>query len=78
MYLSRNYVFKEILPHPLVKNDERCTSVVLDAMEDVSSGSEDCYFAEAPRNCLRIAEDCLVISSSESTIPLPSHRRQVI
>ena len=68
MYLSRNYVFKEILPHPLVKNDERCTSVVLDAMEDVSSGSEDCYFAQAPRNCLRIAEDCLVISSSKSTI----------
>ena len=27
VYMSRNYVFKEILPHPLVKNNETCTAV---------------------------------------------------
>ena len=68
VYISRNYVFKEILPHPLVKNDERCTSVILDAMKDVSSGSEECYFAQAPRNCLRTAVDCLVVSRENRTI----------
>ena len=68
VYISRNYVFKEILPHPLVKNDERCTSVILDAMKDVSSGSEECYFAQAPRNCLRTADDCLVVSRENRTI----------
>ena len=24
VYMSRNYVFKEVVPHPLVKNDETC------------------------------------------------------
>ena len=40
VYMSRNYVFKEISPHPLLKDDETCRTLVLDAMKVVSSGSE--------------------------------------
>ena len=40
VYMSRNYVFKEISPHPLLKYDETCRALVLDAMKVVSSGSE--------------------------------------
>ena len=68
VYMSRNYVFKEVVPHPLVKNNEKCTAFVLEAMRDVSCGSEECYFAQPPRNCLKSAEDCLVFTDETCTI----------
>ena len=61
IYLSRNYVLNEIFPHPMVTDDKACTAFVLDAMKEVSSGSEECFFAQAPRNCLKTTEDCLVV-----------------
>ena len=61
IYLSRNYVLNEILPHPMVTDGKACTAFVLDAMKEVSSGSEECFFAQAPRNCLKTTEDCLVV-----------------
>ena len=64
IYLSRNYVFNEIFPHPLVTNDNACTALVLDTVKDVSSGSEECFFAQAPRNCLKTTEDCLVVAGA--------------
>ena len=68
IYLSRNYVLNEIFPHPLVTNDKACTAFVLDAVKDVSSGSEECFFAQAPRNCLKTTEDCLVVSADPKTL----------
>ena len=68
IYLSRNYVFNEIFPHPLVSNDKACTAFVLDTVKDVSSGSEECFFAQAPRNCLKTTEDCLVVSAGTKTL----------
>ena len=68
IYLSRNYVLNEILPHPLVTSDKACTAFVLDAVKDVSSGSEECFFAQAPRNCLKTTEDCLVVSGDNKTL----------
>ena len=68
IYLSRNYVLNEIFPHPLVTNDKACTAFVLDAVKDVSSGSEECFFAQAPRNCLKTTEDCLVVSADTKTL----------
>ena len=68
IYLSRNYVLNDILPHPLVTNDKACTAFVLDAVKDVSSGSEECFFAQAPRNCLKTTEDCLVVSGDAKTL----------
>lgn len=62
IYLSRNYAFNEIFPHPLVANDKACTAFVLDTVKDVSSGSEECFFAQAPRNCLKTTEECLVVA----------------
>ena len=64
IYLSRNYVFNEIFPHPLVTNDNACTALVLDTVKHVSSGSEECFFAQAPRNCLKTTEDCLVVAGA--------------
>ena len=68
IYLSRNYVLNEIFPQPLVTNDKACTAFVLDAVKDVSSGSEECFFAQAPRNCLKTTEDCLVVSADPKTL----------
>ena len=68
IFLSRNYVFNEIFPHPLVSNDKACTAFVLDTVKDVSSGSEECFFAQAPRNCLKTTEDCLVVSADTKTL----------
>ena len=68
VYLSRNYVFNEIFPHPLVSNDKVCTAFLLDTVKDVSSGSEECFFAQAPRTCLKTTEDCLVVSADTKTL----------
>ena len=68
IYLSRNYVLNELFPQPLVTNDKACTAFVLDAVKDVSSGSEECFFAQAPRNCLKTTEDCLVVCADNKTL----------
>ena len=68
IYLSRNYVFNEILPHPFVNEDKECAAFVLDAMKEVSSGSEECFFAQTPRNCLKTTEDCLVFLGPSKTL----------
>ena len=68
IYLSRNYVFNEIFPHPLVTNDKACTAFVLDTVKDVSSGSEECFFAQAPRNCLKTTENGLIASGEKKTL----------
>ena len=60
IYLSHAFVFNSILPHPLVKSDKTCTEFVLNAMKKVSDASEECYFVQPPRSCLKTHEDCLV------------------
>ena len=61
VYVSRNYVFNVILPHPLVKDSTTCTALVLDAMKELSYGTEECYFAQPPRSCLKTHEDAIVV-----------------
>ncbi|KAL9972536.1 hypothetical protein ACROYT_G018863 [Oculina patagonica] len=60
VYVSRSYIFNVILPHPLVKNSATCTAHVLDVMKGLSYGSEECYFAQPPRSCLKTYEDAIV------------------
>ena len=73
IYLSRNYVLNDILPHPLITNEKACTAFVLDTIKHVSCGSEECFFAQAPRNCLKTAEDCLVLSGVTKTLCYVAH-----
>ena len=73
IYLSRNYVLNDILPHPLITNEKACTAFVLDTIKHVSCGSEECFFAQAPRNCLKTAEDCLVVSGVTKTLCYVAH-----
>ena len=76
VYLSRNYVFNDILPHPLVKDGETCTTFVLDVMKEASNGLEECYFTQPPRHCLKTSEDCLVTSGNKETFCyLPSENK---
>ncbi|XP_078371891.1 kelch-like protein 7 [Oculina patagonica] len=60
VYVSRNYVFNVILPHPLVKDSATCTGLVLDAMKELTYGTEECYFTQPPRSCLKTHEDAIV------------------
>ena len=73
IYLSRNYVLNDILPHPLITNEKACTAFVLDTIKHVSCGSEECFFAQAPRNCLKTTEDCLVVSGITKTLCYVAH-----
>ena len=73
VYLSRSYLSDVIMPHSLVKDNEKCMAFALNAMEEVSSGSEECFFAQAPRSCLKTHEDCLVAFGKKHTFGyLPS------
>ncbi|KAL9972409.1 hypothetical protein ACROYT_G018707 [Oculina patagonica] len=60
VYVSRSYIFNAILPHPLVKGSAICTEHVLDVMKELSYGTEECYFAQPPRTCLKTHEDAIV------------------
>ena len=75
IYLSRSYVFSEILPHPFVNEDKACVAFVLDAMKEVSSGSEECFFAQTPRNCLKTTEDCLVFGPRKTLCYVPPENK---
>ena len=61
VHVSRNYLFDVILPHPLVKDSELCSEFVFDVMQEVSNGTEECYFAQPSRTCLEYHCDAIVV-----------------
>ncbi|KAL9986361.1 hypothetical protein ACROYT_G000500 [Oculina patagonica] len=67
-YVPRDYVFNVMLPHPLVKENLDCSSLVLDAMKLAFNGSEQCFFAQPPRNCLKTHEDAIVVIGRWKTL----------
>ncbi|XP_078371894.1 kelch-like protein 11 [Oculina patagonica] len=68
VYVSRNFVFNVILPHPLVKDSTTCTELVQDVMKELSYGTEECYFAQPPRSCLKTHEDTIVAGGKKETL----------
>ena len=60
VHLSRDYLFRVILSHPLVRNNVECSSVALNAMKSAFDGTEDSLFSQSPRNCLKTHEDAIV------------------
>ena len=65
VYMSSNFVSSIILSHPLVKQSKRCTAFVQDAVKELVTGTEECYFSQPPRICLKRYEDCLVACGKE-------------
>ena len=75
VYVSRDYLFKVILPHPLVRDNSECTALVLDAIKLAFDGTEECFFSQSPRNCLKSHEDAIVACGRERTLCyLPSKK----
>ncbi|XP_078352142.1 kelch-like protein 7 [Oculina patagonica] len=60
IYIGRDFLLNIVLSNPLIKGNKECSSLVLDAMKLVFSGSEECYFAQPPRNCMNTHEDVIV------------------
>ena len=63
VYLSPSFIFYVILPHPLVKDCETCTTLTLNAAREVANASAEYFYAQSPRTCLKTHEDCLVACS---------------
>lgn len=59
-YVSRDYLFEVLLPHPLVRENSGCLSSVFKAMKSALDGTEECLFLQAPRQCLKSHEDTVV------------------
>ena len=59
IYIIRDFLFNVIFTNPLIKDKKECSSIVLDAMKLAFSGTEECYFAQPPRNCLKTHEDVI-------------------
>ena len=60
VHMSRDYLFRVILSHPLVRDNVECSSVVLNAMKSAFDGTDDSLFSQSPRNCLKTHEDVIV------------------
>ena len=68
IHVSRNYLFDVILPHPLVKDSDVCSEFVFDAMQEVSNGTEECYFAQPPRDCLQTHENGIIVVEETTSL----------
>ena len=68
VYVLRDYIFNTILPHPLVKENVDCSNLVLNTMKLMFNGTEECYFSQTPRNCLKTHEDAIVACGGEETL----------
>jgi len=68
VYVSRNYVFDVILPHPLVKSSKLCSEFVFDVMQEVSNGTEECYFAQPSRHCLQTHDNTIVVVEGKRSL----------
>ncbi|KAL9952458.1 hypothetical protein ACROYT_G039719, partial [Oculina patagonica] len=60
IYIRRDFLFNVILSNPLIKDNKECSNIALDAMKLAFSGTEECYFAQSPRNCMKTHEDVIV------------------
>ena len=69
VFVSHSYVFDVMLQHPLVKANAVCSEFILDAMKEVPDDHTDqCFFSQSPRNCLKTYEDAIVASGERGTI----------
>ena len=68
VYVSRDYLFKVILSHPLVKENAEALAFILNAMKLAFDGTEQCFFAQSPRNCLKTYEDTIVACGGQHTL----------
>ena len=68
IYVSCSNVFSVILNHPLVKASSACNEFVLNAMKEVFSGTDECFFNQPPRHCLKTHEDVIVASCGKWTL----------
>ena len=77
IYIKRDFLFNVILSNPLVKDNLECSNLVLDAMKLAFNGTDVCYFAQPPRNCLKTHEDAIVAcgSSNETICFIPSKNK---
>ena len=69
VFVSHSYVFDVMLQHPLVKGSTVCTEFILDAMKEVPDDHTDqCFFSQSPRNCLKTHEGAIVACEEKETI----------
>ena len=59
VYVPHDYLFNVMLPHPLVKENSSCSTLILDAVKTAFSGTGECFFSLSPRNCLKTHEDAI-------------------
>ena len=67
IYVPRNYLCTVILPHRLVKDRRTCVDLVLEALNCTSDGTEECFLAQGPRDCLKTHEDAIVACGHKKT-----------
>ena len=68
-FVSRSYAFDVMLQHPLVNSSAACSEFILEAMKEVPDDhTEQCFFSQSPRNCLRTHEGAIVASADKETI----------
>ena len=79
IYVSRNYLLTVILHHEHVKRNEECLNLVLDALKEVSDGTEACFLNQSPRKCLKTHEDaifaCGGVGGDKALCFLPSENK---
>ena len=68
VYLPLHYLSKVILPHRFVKARKKCLDLALDAINCISGGTEEHFFNQSPRKCLKTHEDVIVACGYRRTL----------
>ena len=68
VYVPLNYLSKVILPHRFVKARKKCLDLALDAINCISEGTEEHFFCQSPRKCLKTHEDAIVACGQRKTL----------
>ena len=68
VYVPLHYLSKVILPHRFVKTRKKCLDSALDAISCISEGTEEHFFSQSPRKCLRTHEEAIVACGQRKTL----------
>ena len=68
VYVPLHYLSKVILPHRFVNARKKCLDSALDAISCISEGTEEHFFSQSPRKCLRTHEETIVACGQRKTL----------
>ena len=67
VFASRDYLFRVIAENRFVQENSRCVRLVFNAFRWIAGGTDQCFFEQAPRDCLKNHEEVVVACGNDGS-----------